>query len=360
MPRRRHGEIEESPERLEQLALFYKGQEEEFRIRMLQLLQQDDTRTMAQAATLIPCSERSVRRWWQTYRDGGLTALLNNDLRAVDAMASVSMARSARSTTASTGMVPSHIVSFLNALPVMGNIVQWGNAFRDALRTFLGDVDHITISIDVDSKGDGVRGTNQIAFITQNVEADTSQGMARSTVVHRGSTAHGEMTVRAMSAGGFLVSLYHPPHILDYQTASGLYIGTIILWRETTQRRISDRTRETMRQLEPFLVFLLSDCAARHRQNNPDLEIFTRLIDVVGSGLRPRQKDVLLQYMLGKTNPEIATALGITVAAVRKHISHIYNVTGASNLNELIARSMAPLREKGRDHRRRSASRANG
>ena len=345
MPRRRHGEIDESPERLEQLALFYSGREEESRIRMLQLLQQDNTRTMVQAATLIPCSERTVRRWWNAYRDGGMKSLLGATGIPADGTVQMSSAARAKPLTGSSGMVPSHISKFLNALPVIGDTVKWVNTFRDALRSFLGDVDHISIDINVDSNGDGTGRSSHIVFVTQHVEANAPDGTARSTIVHRAPESHGAMIVKAMSAGGFPVERYHVPHSIDYQTAIGLYVGSIILWREKSQRRISERTMQTMHQLEPFLTFLLSDCAARYRQNNPDLKIFTDLIAVVGEGLRPRQKDVLLQYMLGKTNPEIAGALGITVAAVRKHISRIYDVTGASNLNELIARSIAPLRE---------------
>jgi transposase len=45
------------------------------RLQMLRLLKSGEARTLSQVAALIGFSARHVERWWQTYRDEGLTAL---------------------------------------------------------------------------------------------------------------------------------------------------------------------------------------------------------------------------------------------------------------------------------------------
>jgi transposase len=45
------------------------------RLQMLRLLKSGEARTLPQVAALLGFSARQVERWWQTYRDKGLTAL---------------------------------------------------------------------------------------------------------------------------------------------------------------------------------------------------------------------------------------------------------------------------------------------
>lgn len=46
------------------------------RLKMLRLLKSGQSRSQRQAAEVLGYSERQLRRWWQTYRTGGLKALL--------------------------------------------------------------------------------------------------------------------------------------------------------------------------------------------------------------------------------------------------------------------------------------------
>jgi transposase len=45
------------------------------RMQMLRLLKSGEAATLPQAAALVGFSARQVERWWQTYRDNGLTAI---------------------------------------------------------------------------------------------------------------------------------------------------------------------------------------------------------------------------------------------------------------------------------------------
>jgi transposase len=44
-------------------------------MQMLRLLKRGEARTLSQVAAFVGFSARQVERWWQTYRDKGLTAL---------------------------------------------------------------------------------------------------------------------------------------------------------------------------------------------------------------------------------------------------------------------------------------------
>lgn len=64
-----------------------------------------------------------------------------------------------------------------------------------------------------------------------------------------------------------------------------------------------------------------------------------------GSGLSPRQIDVLKQMAVGRRNREIAELLGITPGTVKLHIHAILRLTGARNRTEaalLAGRFLAP------------------
>ena len=50
--------------------------------------------------------------------------------------------------------------------------------------------------------------------------------------------------------------------------------------------------------------------------------------------LTPRELDVLIHLMAGKTNREIAERLNINVGTVKRHLNHIYAKLGVSNRTE--------------------------
>jgi DNA-binding CsgD family transcriptional regulator len=48
-------------------------------------------------------------------------------------------------------------------------------------------------------------------------------------------------------------------------------------------------------------------------------------------GLTPRAAEALLWLRQGKTNPDIATILGITESTVKKHVQEIFEKLGVEN-----------------------------
>ena len=54
-------------------------------------------------------------------------------------------------------------------------------------------------------------------------------------------------------------------------------------------------------------------------------------------GLTPRQAEIAQLVTRGCTNPEIGALLGISVNAVKRHLSRIFLATDASNRTELAA-----------------------
>ncbi len=59
---------------------------------------------------------------------------------------------------------------------------------------------------------------------------------------------------------------------------------------------------------------------------------------IVIEQLSPRQREVLAELAQGRTNKEIAKALGISIATVKLHVQAILSATGARNRTEVVSR----------------------
>jgi DNA-binding CsgD family transcriptional regulator len=58
--------------------------------------------------------------------------------------------------------------------------------------------------------------------------------------------------------------------------------------------------------------------------------------------LSPRENEVLDLMLQGKSNPQIAAALFISMATVKTHVNHIFQKADARNRLELFAKSPRP------------------
>jgi len=80
-------------------------------------------------------------------------------------------------------------------------------------------------------------------------------------------------------------------------------------------------------------VVLLSVAAlglvVRGLVDRPRAPLAVRNLD--DAGLTPREKEVLLQLLEGKTNQQIADALFISVTTVKTHLAHLQEKTGTQN-----------------------------
>ena len=61
-------------------------------------------------------------------------------------------------------------------------------------------------------------------------------------------------------------------------------------------------------------------------------------------GLSPREADTLALLSAGKTNPEIATVLGLSVPTVKGHVSSIFDKLGVDNRHAAILRAQQLMR----------------
>ena len=81
------------------------------------------------------------------------------------------------------------------------------------------------------------------------------------------------------------------------------------------------------------LLFLEEDCAEIPAERLAHL------------GLSPRETQILGWIVHGKSNPEIATILSISVRTIHKHVEHVYLKLGVENRHAAIVRAMQSLRD---------------
>ena len=82
-----------------------------------------------------------------------------------------------------------------------------------------------------------------------------------------------------------------------------------------------------------YLLFLDEDCT----------EIPAELLAHLG--LSQRETQILGWIVRGKSNPEIATILNISVRTIHKHVEHVYLKLGVENRHAAIVRAMQALRD---------------
>jgi len=82
--------------------------------------------------------------------------------------------------------------------------------------------------------------------------------------------------------------------------------------------------------------------ASRHasREFKPN---FSSHAPLVGLGLTPRAAETLLWLAQGKTNPEIATILGISESTIKKHVQEIFEKLGVETRGAATVRALEVL-----------------
>lgn len=73
--------IQESDEELERVERRQHDRKLGLHVRMLRLLKSGQARNLTEAARLVGYSIAQVTRWWERYRDGGVAALLQPEVR---------------------------------------------------------------------------------------------------------------------------------------------------------------------------------------------------------------------------------------------------------------------------------------
>ena len=77
-----------------------------------------------------------------------------------------------------------------------------------------------------------------------------------------------------------------------------------------------------------------------NREFKPDFSTFGPLLKL---GLTPRAAEALLWLAQGKTNPDIASILGITESTVKKHVQEIFDKLGVETRGAATLRALEVL-----------------
>ena len=70
---------------------------------------------------------------------------------------------------------------------------------------------------------------------------------------------------------------------------------------------------------------------------------FSSHAPLVGLGLTPRAAETLLWLAQGKTNPDIATILGISESTIKKHVQEIFEKLGVETRGAATVRALEVL-----------------
>jgi DNA-binding CsgD family transcriptional regulator len=233
---------------------------------------------------------------------------------------------------------------FLNSLPLTSQSVPWITTFREALQTLLGDVDRVTVNI------------NLACDINNPTTYEVGQIITEHVPEHEGSASNVAVTLpdkdesprlrllEDFKRQGYPFDKYHPPVGFDYHLQGKAYLGTIFLWRDIGKPPTSRRTLEIMESLRPFVLFAMSDLVARNRQIRPLDHAFNEALDflVRNAGLSDQERRVVILQLFGHSYEQIAERLYLSLDAVRKHVKSIYRKTNTHSHSELFAKYFTP------------------
>jgi transposase len=400
---RSKGNISESLEFLRELERRYHGKPQEMRVKALRLLREQAGLTMREISGVLGISERQIRRWWQTYRTGGLDSLLEirsaggqrptrvsrqtlDTLRAkADQMELTSLReiqrwlreecaveysisgighlvrRELRSTRlekvlarAGAGaaynsiskaipLIPEDILRFMNAIPITGHSLDWINAFRSALLRLLKDVDRISVNVNLNCNLHDPLGSTRIQHVTQHI---TPEGNRRQVAVgsYEKDSLPSDELLEGFRRQGLPLHIYHPPSIFNYYHAGVEYAGTIFLWREREKPAISEQTLTMIGTMEPFMVYAITSHVAWYQNHKPtERQFHEYLQNLIGeANLTQSEQRVAMLQILGHPIKEIAEILSVSLVTVKKHIGAVHRKTATRSINELMAKYFTP------------------
>lgn len=397
MPRKRTGEIKESVENLRQLEARFQGRPEVARIRMLYILSENPDYAIENVAATVGFSKQSVKRWLKIYREGGLDALLEMESRKrkddvdegvgllrgkivggefnnlesiaewIDAYrmsnqrkiqeekygrkakppVAVGVSHRERDSNAQPGplKMPDNVLRFLSSLKFTPDVNEWTISLREALRGFLGDVDLVSLAVNLQCQllNPGGPSESKIA-VTQSILNGTQTVRTLLENVGNEEQDHVNRVLENMRRRKFSFGKYHQPYSFVYYYGGDTYLGAILLWREREKTPISEDTLGIMRGMHHFFIFLLSDIVARHQAAKPVDHAFATAIEelTTKTGLTMQERRILYLQLLGLGYEEIAGTLNISLNTVRTHIRSIYIKTGAHGQTELFAKYFTP------------------
>lgn len=326
------------------------------RIRMLDALRGAPSTRLSDLADELRVNERTIRRWWKRYLEGGLEGLLADiPPRLWNTQANVALRTRNRD-----AIVAETVVAFLNRLPTATDTKAWIAAVKSGLERLLR-VERVTISVNINvdldldfeyqfqpRRGRGRPRKRRTIGIVQRKIAESDKTIV-SAEQWEGSSV--DRVLEGMRKGRFPIRKYHSPIGFEYYHQSGHVIGTIILWQGRSLPAIPERTRALMEELRPFFTFLLTDCVARRPRDVFDVRTFTGIVMGMAEqkGLSQREREILIPHILGRSVEQVAELLGIATRTVKAHITSINRKSGCRTSTELFARYLTPVEDGGGD-----------
>jgi DNA-binding CsgD family transcriptional regulator len=245
-----------------------------------------------------------------------------------------------KSATVEEPLIPEKVLRFMNALPVTFDTVEWLYKFREELRLLLGEVDRISCSINVicDLEIPERYRPNLEVFLNTRREGPTTTNSIP-TIQLQSRRARSLDMLDEYRRLGYPVEQYHAPICYDYYLHGKAYLASVLLFRERFRGPISDRIPQTMKALEPFLIFAFSSLVARHNYKQPIDRLFTQALNDVGvsESLTKRELQVIALHLMGLSYSQIAGQLFISEHTVAKHVKSAHRKTGCASFLELFA-----------------------
>ena len=324
MARKRTGEIVESVEELERLEAKYIGKPQQLRVKAIRLLKEYSEIKMDEVAQQIGCSHATVKRLWRTYRKGGMEGVINigrrvpvaltdnagvvrlgqrimagdfksladvyawlvaqgvpGDCRMVDSVSTQGVygdrsctgdakefLSSDRDFTTSKNLSVEAILTFFRSVIPSHSIGLWSESFRQALLLLLGDVDHISLSVNVHCDVLYPEKNNPGVVVSQSISSNINIVDLLSDATSGGDLGYADRFIEHLHRKRFPKNKFHQPIHIVYYIDNRAYLGVIVLWRSIRNSPISLTTVALMQRMQQVIVCLLSDFVLRHQLSN--------------------------------------------------------------------------------------------
>lgn len=389
---------------LKRLEKEYQGKPEAARITMLRLLRDEPDRSINDIAIQIGYSVPTVKRWMKIYRSEGLDALIQlgargrqedvdedlerlskkiaagefgslmevrqwmdrHDMHRNDAAANGDVVEK-RSTTSGRRktarrsekngsgagnyeyrlagvVIPEKVFKLLNNLSTAHDVVEWAKEFRPVFQEFLGDVDRITITVNIQRNVINPEAQDVVASLSKNLNLRPGGWVLDHLSPDSYEEENRRRYVLNQLRPDFPHDDYHPPRVLVLYYRDQFFMGGMILWRLKDKPPISQQTLAVVEQLKPFLTFLYSDLAARHQLSNPREAVINEIMKEVTTNaeLTWQEQRVLMMQLLGFSYEEMAEQMNISINTVRSHVKSMYTKTKAHGPAQFLAKYLAP------------------
>ena len=242
-------------------------------------------------------------------------------------------------------------VEFLSALPVTSDTRVWGIAFRENLKSLLGDVDHIIVSVVL-----GMNLRNPVAeqdrpdtkTLRHSVNLKTSRSQIRISQIEkkRKDLCYWEQLVEEAEANDVPLERYQGPVGFDFHY-EGVVCGGLILLRYKENTPISQATLDFIESLKDFFVYVFTAHIAIKRVKEPQYSGFQHLLRKVSldRDLTEKEQDILLYQLLGLSYEQTADRMNVSINTVKAHIKSVYAKIGCNNIKEAFSRYLTPIGE---------------